>query len=207
MFVPSSRRSSLPVFPARLSKPPLSFRRDIFLRMFSLLTAPAGARRCSRHAHKHLFLPQHTPLRPSESLAFLEREPTPPVLLRRFYFGEFCIVSHETSAFSMFSTCLILLCFCPILIAFWRDLERKTRFFACLPLSRPIFDLCPRAAAVTQTAASRGNTRPATNRRATPEDERNTRGVGEGMGSSLRATARHKNKRRTTTSDSNARRG
>ena len=133
MFVPFCHLSSLPVSPARLSKPPLFFRGRAFLQMFSLLTAPAGARRCSRHAHKHLFLPQHTPLRPPESLAFLEREPTPTVLLRRFDFGEFCIVSHETSAFSMFSTCLILLCFCPILIAFWRDLERKTRFLPAFP--------------------------------------------------------------------------
>lgn len=52
----------------------------------------------------------------------------PAALLRRSDFGEFCIVSHETSAFSMFSTCPILPCFCPILIAFWRDLGRKSRF-------------------------------------------------------------------------------
>ena len=93
----------------------------------------AGAQSRSGRTPKHSFLPQHTPLRPPESLAFLEREPTPTVLLRRFDFGEFCIVSHETSAFSMFSTCLILLCFCPILIAFWRDLERKTRFLPAFP--------------------------------------------------------------------------
>ena len=64
---------------------------------------------------------------------FLSANQPPTVLLRRFDFGEFCIVSHETSAFSMFSTCLILLCFCPILIAFWRDLERKTRFSPAFP--------------------------------------------------------------------------
>ena len=63
----------------------------------------------------------------------LSANQSPAVLLRRSDFGEFCIVSHETSAFSMFSTCLILLCFCPILIAFWRDLERKTRFLPAFP--------------------------------------------------------------------------
>ena len=40
MFVPLSRRSSLPVFPARLSKPPFFFRRRAFLQMFSLLATP-----------------------------------------------------------------------------------------------------------------------------------------------------------------------
>ena len=131
--MPSSRRSSLPVFPARPSKLPLFFRRRAFLQMFSLLATPCRAQSRSGRAPKRSFLPQHTPLRPPESLAFLEREPTPIVLLRRFDFGEFCIVSHETSAFSLFSTCLILLCFCPILIAFWRDLERKTRFLPAFP--------------------------------------------------------------------------
>ena len=51
----------------------------------------------------------------------------------------------------------------------------KNPIFACFPLSRPISDLCPRAAAVTQTATSRGNTRPTTNRRATPEDKQKKR--------------------------------
>ena len=68
--------------------------------------------------------------RASPSLSANQR---PAVLLRRSDFGEFCIVSHETSAFSMFSTCLFLLCFCPILIALWRDLERKTRFLPAFP--------------------------------------------------------------------------
>lgn len=109
--------------------PPESLSSDVFLARHP----PAGAQSRSRRAPKRSFLPQHMPLRPSENLAFLEREPTPTVLLRRFDFGEFCIVSHETSAFSMFSTCLILLCFCPILIAFWRDLERKTQFLPAFP--------------------------------------------------------------------------
>ena len=52
----------------------------------------------------------------------------------------------------------------------------KNPIFACFPLSRPISDLCPRAAAVTQTATSRSNTRPATDRRTNPEDGRKTRG-------------------------------
>ena len=109
--------------------PPESHPSDVFLARHPL----AGAQSRSGRTPKRSFLPQHTPLRPPESLAFLEREPTPAALLRRFDFGEFCIVSHETSAFSMFSTCLILLCFCPILIAFWRDLERKTRFLPAFP--------------------------------------------------------------------------
>ena len=133
---------------------------ESFFRCFPCSPPLAGAQSRSGRTPKRPFLPQHTPLRPPESLAFLEREQTPTVLLRRFDFGEFCIVSHETSAFSMFSTCLILLCY-PI--------------FACFPLSRPISDLCPRAAAVTQTATSRGNTRPTTNRRATPEDKQKKR--------------------------------
>ena len=133
MFVPSSRRSSLPVFPARLSKPPLFFRRRAFLQMFSLLATPCrGTEPLRAHTQTLLLAATHAFAAP-ENLAFLEREPTPAVLLRRFDFGEFCIVSHETSAFSMFSTCLILLCFCPILIAFWRDLERKTRFLPAFP--------------------------------------------------------------------------
>ena len=194
MFVPFSHLSSLPVFPARLSKSPLFFRRDIFLRMFSLLTASAGAQSRSGRTPKRSFLPQHTPLRPPENLAFLEREPTPTVLLRRFDFGEFCIVSHETSAFSMFSTCLILLCFCPILIAFWRDLERKTRFLPAFPSHdrSPTFVLARRrlrkplqagaALAPQQTDAQPRKT------------SKKTRGAGEGMGSSLRAAVRHKNR-------------
>ena len=109
--------------------PPESLSSNVFLARHPL----PGHRAAPGRAPKRSFLPQHTPLRPPESLAFLEREPTPAVLLRRFDFGEFCIVSHETSAFSMFSTCLILLCFCPILIAFWRDLERKTRFLPAFP--------------------------------------------------------------------------
>ena len=56
----------------------------------------------------------------------LSANQSPAVLLRRFDFGEFCIVSHETSAFSMFSTCLILPCLCPILVAYLRDFGRKS---------------------------------------------------------------------------------
>ena len=133
MFAPSSRRSSLPVFPARLSNRPYSSAGEPSFRCFPCSPPLAGAQSRSGRTPKRPFLPQYTPLRPPENLALLEREPTPTVLLRRFDFGEFCIVSHETSAFSMFSTCLILLCFCPILIAFWRDLERKTRFLPAFP--------------------------------------------------------------------------
>ena len=122
-----------PGFSCAPLKSPLFFRRRAFLQMFSLLATPCRAQSRSGRTPKRSFLPQHTLLRPPESLALLEREPTPTVLLRRFDFGEFCIVSHETSAFSMFSTCLILLCFCPILIAFWRDLGRKTRFLPAFP--------------------------------------------------------------------------
>ena len=133
MFVPFSHLSSLSGFPAHLSKPPLFFRRRAFLQMFSLLATPCrGTEPLRAHAQTLLLAATHA-LRPPESLAFLERETTSTVLLRRFDFGEFCIVSHETSAFSMFSTCLILLCFCPILIAFWCDLERKTRFLPAFP--------------------------------------------------------------------------
>ena len=62
------------------------------------------------------------------------------------------------------------------------QLKEKNPIFACFPLSRPISDLCPRAAAVTQTATSRGNTRPTTNRRATPEDKQKNARAGEGIG-------------------------
>ena len=93
----------------------------------------AGAQSHSGRTPKRSFLPQtHLYGRPRTSPS-LSANQSPAVLLRRFDFGEFCIVSHETSAFSMFSTCLILLCFCPILIAFWRDLERKTRFLPAFP--------------------------------------------------------------------------
>lgn len=66
--------------------------------------------------------------------------------------------------------------------------------FACFSHSQPISDFCPRAAAVTHAATSRGNARPAIDRRTNPKDERKTRGVGEGMGSSLRAAVRHKSR-------------
>ena len=101
--------------------------------MFSLPLAPAGVRSRSRRVPNRFFLPQHTPLRPPESLAFLEREPTPRRLFRRPAFGGFCIVSHETSAFSVFSTCPILPCFCQVIIAYLRDFERKPRFLSAFP--------------------------------------------------------------------------
>ena len=134
MFVPSSHLSSLPVFPAHLSKSPLFFRRRAFLQMFSLLATPCRGHRATPGAHPNAPSCRNTRLygRPRAS-PFLSANQRPVVFLRRFDFGEFCIVSHETSAFSMFSTCLILLCFCPILIAFWRDLERKTRFLPAFP--------------------------------------------------------------------------
>ena len=70
----------------------------------------------------------------------------------------------------------------------------KNPIFACFPLSRPISDCRLRSAAATQTATSRGNTRPTTNRRATPEDkQKNARG-GRRHGSSPRAAVRHKSR-------------
>ena len=101
--------------------------------MFSLLSAPCRGTEPLRAHTQTLFLAAIHAFTAAREPRLFEREPTPTVLLRRFDFGEFCIVSHETSAFSMFSTCLILLCFCPILIAFWRDLERKTRFLPAFP--------------------------------------------------------------------------
>lgn len=133
MFVPSSRALPSRFFLHASQNRPCSPARESSFRCFPCSPPLAGAQSRSGLTPKRSFLPQHTPLRPPENLALLEREPTPTVLLRRFDFGEFCIVSHETSAFSMFSTCLILLCFCPILIAFWRDLERKTRFLPAFP--------------------------------------------------------------------------
>lgn len=108
--------------------PPESLPSDVFLARHPLLghRAAPGALTNTFFVAKHAFTAAREP-------RLFERESTPAVLLRRFDFGEFCIVSHETSAFSMFSTCLILLCFCPILIAFWRDLERKTRFLPTFP--------------------------------------------------------------------------
>ena len=144
MFVPSSRRSSLPASPTHLSKSPLFFRRRAFLQMFSLLATPCrGTEPLRAHAQTLLLAATHASARtgalffcrntPARNRAFCKRKQAHPVLSCCPAFGEFCIVSHETSAFSMFSTCLILLCFCPILIAFWRDLERKTRFLPAFP--------------------------------------------------------------------------
>ena len=50
---------------------------------------------------------------------------------------------------------------------------------------------------MTQAATSRGNTRPTTNRRATPEDKQKTRGREKEWENSRSATALHKNKRGT----------
>ena len=128
--VPSSRLSSLPVFPAHLSKRPLFFRRRAILQLFSLLATLPG-HRAAPGSHPNTpsccNIRLYDRPRASPSLSANQR---PAVLLRRSDFGEFCIVSHETSAFSMFSTCLILLCFCPILVAFLRDFGRK--YWFCL---------------------------------------------------------------------------
>ena len=114
---------------AALILPPESLPSDVFLARH-----PLPGHRAAPGAHPNAPSCRNTRLygRPRTS-PFLSANRRPAVLLRRFDFGEFCIVSHETSAFSMFSTCLILLCFCPILIAFWRDLERKTRFLPAFP--------------------------------------------------------------------------
>ena len=129
MLVPSSRAlpsrffSYTPLKTA-LVLPPGSLSSDVFL---------------ARHPLPgHRAAPDARPNAPScrnirlygrpRALHSLSASRRPAVLLRRSDFGEFCIVSHETSAFSMFSTCPILPCLCPSLVAFLRDLARKSRF-------------------------------------------------------------------------------
>ena len=126
---------------------------------------------------KHHSLPQQA----RRSRAFCKRKRAHPVLSCRSVFGEFCIVSHETSAFSMFSTYPILLFFCPILVAFLRDFGRKHRFCLFFSLATDLRLSSSRGSGNAGHDRSR-KTRPATDRRATPEDERKMRGAGEGKG-------------------------
>ena len=181
-------------FPHASQNRPYSSAGEPSFRCFPCSPPLAGAQSRSGRTPKRSFLPQHTPLRPPESLALLEREPTPTVLLRRSDFGEFCIVSHETSAFSMFSTCLILLCLCPSLVAFLRDLERKTRFLPTFPShdrSPTVVFARRRGRKPRQAGATLAPQQTDAQPRKTGKK---TRGAGEGMGSSPRAAVRQKSR-------------